>query len=200
VRELAISPVFDGLRPFGSGAGVTAVERVGLGLATVMVRRGKSAALAQAVRQHYGIALLDAAVCVRHERTSFIGTGHGRWLAAFEARSRTFIEDLQRGLDGSASVVDQSHAFGVLRLSGPAVLSTFEKGVHIDLAADVFKVGSAAATSIAHLNVQLWKVDDAPTFDVAVPRSFAGSFCHWLETSAAIHGLVVPHPGANPTG
>jgi heterotetrameric sarcosine oxidase gamma subunit len=191
VTELTISRVFDTLRPAGSGDGVAAIERVGLGLATVMLRRGKSCELLQRVKRRYGVELADAPMRHRSDRISFVGTGPGKWLAVFEVPTANFIEDLQLELEGLASVVDQSNAFGVLRLSGPALLATLEKGVQIDLAPDAFPVGRAAVTNIAHIGVSIWKVDDVPTFDIAVTRSFAGSFCHWLETSAAIHGLVV---------
>jgi methylglutamate dehydrogenase subunit D len=191
VPELTVSRVFDTLRPVGSGDGVTAIERVGLGMATVMIRRGKSAELLQQVKLRLGIELADAPMRYRFDRTSLIGTGNGKWLAVCETTTANFMEQLQRELDGLASMVDQSHAFGVLRLSGPALLATLEKGVRINLSPDAFQVGRAAVTSIAHIGVNLWKVDDAPTFDIAVTRSFAGSFCHWLEASAAVHGLAV---------
>jgi sarcosine oxidase subunit gamma len=191
VSELTISRVFDALRPVGSGDGVSGTERIGLGMATVMVRRGKSAELLQQVKRRFGIELADAPMKYRFNRTSFIGTGNGKWLAIFETPTSNFIEHLQLELDGLASVTDQSHAFGVLRLSGPAVLTTLEKGVQIDLSLDAFPVDRAAVTNIAHIGVILWRVDDAPTFDIAVTRSFAGSFCHWLEASAAVHGLAV---------
>ncbi|MDB5603765.1 MAG: Sarcosine oxidase, gamma subunit [Bradyrhizobium sp.] len=189
--ELTISRVFDTLRPVDSGDGVTAIERVGLGMATVMVRRGKSGEFLQQVKRRLGIELADAPKRYRFDRTSLIGTGNGKWLAVCETPTANFMEELQRELDGLASVVDQSHAFGVLRLSGSALLAALEKGVQIDLSSDAFPVGRAAVTNIAHIGVNLWKVDDAPTFDIAVTRSFAGSFCHWLEASAAIHGFAV---------
>jgi heterotetrameric sarcosine oxidase gamma subunit len=191
VRELAISRVFDGLCSVGSGDGVGATERVNLGITNVMLRRGKSSELAQVVKQHYGVELVDAPVRCKADRISFMGTGSGRWLAVFDNPSDNVTEDLQRNLEGVASVIDQSHAFGILRMSGPALLSTLEKGAQIDLAPDVFKVGHVAATNISHIGIYLWKIDEAPTFDIAVARSLAGSFSHWLESSAAIHGLVV---------
>lgn len=192
--DLTISRVFDALNPAGSGDGVSATERVGLGMATVMLRRYKSGEFVQKVKQYHRIELANAPVRSRSDQTSFIGTGTGKWLAVFDRPSPNFLEELRLEFDGLASVVDQSHAFGVLRLSGPAALATLEKGVQIDLAPDTFPVGHAAVTSIVHVGVTLWKVDDSPTFDIAVTRSFAGSFCHWLEASAAIHGLVVHRP------
>lgn len=189
--DLAISHVFGGLHAAGSGLGVVAHERTGLVIATVMARRGQFSALSGAVRQRYGFELADAATVSGNAHTAFVGTGSGRWLAVFDDPAPGLVPVLQHDLNGLASVVDQSHGFGVLRLSGPAVLLTFEKGVALDLSPEVFKAGAAATTTLAHVSVHLWKVDEAPTFDVAVPRSYAGAFSHWLETTAAIHGLAV---------
>lgn len=190
--ELKIARVFDDLHPVGSGGGVTAIERTRFGMAAVMVRRGQSGELLRRVEQHYGITLADAPMRCGSDRLSFIGTGNGKWLAVCENPAPDFIAGLRRAFEGSASVADQSHACGVLRLSGPALLATLEKGVRIDLSPDAFPVGRAAVTQIAHLGVTLWKVDDAPPiFDIAVARSVAGNFSHWLQASAGVHGLAI---------
>ena len=46
-------------------------------------------------------------------------------------------------------------------------------------------------TAIAHIGVQLWQLDDAPTYELAVPRSMAKSFWTWFSASAAEFGLAV---------
>jgi sarcosine oxidase subunit gamma len=44
-------------------------------------------------------------------------------------------------------------------------------------------------TGVAHIAVQLWQTDDAPTYVLSVDRSLAGSFWDWLAASGAEHGL-----------
>jgi methylglutamate dehydrogenase subunit D len=39
--------------------------------------------------------------------------------------------------------------------------------------------------------VHLWQIDRTPTYDLAVPRSFAASFCEWLFAAATSHGLLI---------
>jgi sarcosine oxidase gamma subunit len=39
--------------------------------------------------------------------------------------------------------------------------------------------------------VHLWQVDPTPTYDFAVPRSFATSFCEGLFAASAKYGLLV---------
>jgi heterotetrameric sarcosine oxidase gamma subunit len=163
--------------------GVVAEERLGLAIVTVMARKGQSAALTVAVREQFDIALPQGPSCAHSDALSFIGTGPGRWLAIHSAPQPRFFSGFSQQLEGLASVVDQSGALGVLRLSGPRVLEMLAKGIAIDLDATAFPVGHVAATQIAHIGVTLWKVDEAPSFGVAVARSYAGSFAHWLQAS-----------------
>ena len=68
----------------------------------------------------------------------------------------------------------------------------FEKVLDVTfLQGHTFQPGSAALTAIALIGVQLWQVDDTPTYDLAVFRSMAGSFWSWLSASAAEFGVEV---------
>jgi heterotetrameric sarcosine oxidase gamma subunit len=194
VRDLLHESVFAGLCPIGGGEGVVAIERVGLTIATVLLRHGKLSELLAAVENNFNIALPVGAKWTAHNGVAFLGTGPGKWLAISESNDPAFVRGLETQLQGRASVVEQSGGLGVLRLSGSALLDTLEKGVQIDLAPEAFPAGSVAVTSIAHIGATLWKVDDGPTIDIAVARSLAGSFRHWLAASAAAYGLSVQRP------
>jgi sarcosine oxidase subunit gamma len=191
VLDLAHISAFADLRSVGDGRGVIARERRGIAIATVMARKGQSAALAAAVKEQFDINLPLRPHGSGSDATSFLGTGPGRWLVTHDAGTPGFVRNLVQQLEGLASVVDQSDGVGVLRLTGPALLDVLAKGIAIDLSVTAFPAGSVAVTQIAHIGVTLWKVDEAPTFHVAAARSLAGSFLHWLEASAAATGLVV---------
>jgi methylglutamate dehydrogenase subunit D len=90
-----------------------------------------------------------------------------------------------------ATIVDQSHARTLLRISGPRVRDALAKGVAIDLHPSEFRTGDTAATSVAHIGVQFWQHDAAPTYVFCVARGYAGSFWDWLAVSAAEYGLEV---------
>lgn len=190
---LDLTPIsaFANLRSVGDGRGVITRERKGLAIASVLARKGQSAALAATVKEQFDINLPLGPHGSGSDATSFLGTGPGRWLVTHDAGARGFVDRLAQQLEGLASVVDQSDGVGVLRLSGPALLDVLAKGVAIDLSASAFAAGSVAVTQIAHMGVTLWKVDEAPTIHIAVARSMAGSFLHWLEASAAVEGFVV---------
>jgi sarcosine oxidase subunit gamma len=178
----------------GTGNGVIAVERADLAIATVMARRDKSLELGTAVERAFGIVLPAGAKWAGNHGVIFLGTGPGKWLAISEVQSADFVTRLETQLRGLASVAEQSGGLGVLRLTGSAVLPTLEKGLQIDLSPSAFSANSVAITSIAHIGATLWKIDDKPTIDVAVARSLAGSFQHWLQVSAAIYGLSLQRP------
>jgi methylglutamate dehydrogenase subunit D len=190
VRDLVHESAFAGLRAAGAGKGVVAVERVGLAIATVIRRRGKSRELSAAVTANFAVDLPVGAEWTANNGVAWLGTGPGKWLAIGESRDTEFVGELETKLGGFASVVGQSDGLGVLQLSGPTLFKTLEKGVQIDLAPGAFPTGSVAVTSVAHIGVTLWKVDDQPTVDVAVARSLCNSFLHWLEASAALYGLT----------
>ncbi len=101
---------------------------------------------------------------------------------------------LRDALGGTAAVVDQSSGYAVLRVTGPKVRETLAKGVPLDLHPGVFKPDDTAVTLVAHMGVVIWRRQDGPegaVFELAVFRSLAESFWHWLAESSAEFGLTV---------
>jgi heterotetrameric sarcosine oxidase gamma subunit len=177
--------------------GVTLAERGGIGLATLAARKGQGSALAEAVQAACGVALPDGARRAAGPDADFIGTGPGQWLAVSERLPYGSLADhLAVRLKGLASVSDQSDGRAILRISGPRARDVLAKGLPIDLHPSVFAPGSAATSVIALMGVTLWQVDDAPTYDLAVFRSLAGSFWTWLTDSAAEFGYEVAKEGS----
>jgi sarcosine oxidase subunit gamma len=173
-------------------AGVTIGERVDLGLAMVMVRKGRQADLAAAAERAYGVALPAGSRLAAGPKAGFIGTGPGQWFVVSESlRNGELARDLAANFRGLASISDQSDGRAVVRISGPKARDVLAKGLPIDLDPRVFKPGDAATSLISYIGVQLWQVDETPTYDIAVFRGFAESFWGWLTASAAEFGAVV---------
>jgi sarcosine oxidase subunit gamma len=118
-----------------------------------------------------------------------IWSGPGQWLVA--APDRNTIAALAMKLAGSAALTDQTDGRVMLRISGARVRDVLAKGCPIDLHPRAFKAGDVALTSISHIGVQIWQVDDGPTFDMTLPRSMLESFWSWFDASAAEYGYVV---------
>jgi sarcosine oxidase subunit gamma len=165
-------------------------------VATVTARRGQVRALADKVRQDFGIELPEGPKRVGNGDLSFTWSGPARWrVMRAGGVSAQFEGELMAAFAGLATVVEQSHALAILRLSGPKVRETLAKGFAIDLHPRAFAAGHTAMTTVSHIAVQITQLSDEPAFEVAVPRSLAGSFWHWLEASAAEFGLEVPASG-----
>jgi len=178
------------LHDYGIAAqGVVVTDRSGVGLANVLAGQTNAAYLEAAVQNAFGLALPTGPRRSGTDELAFVGVGPGRYLAVGDT------SEVAAKLSGLASVFDQTDGYGVLRLSGPKVRETLAKGVGIDLHPAVFAVGDAATTSVAHIGVNLWRLADAAdgsaVFEIAMFRSMAGSFWHFLSLSAAEFGLVV---------
>ncbi len=186
-----------------AGRGVLVSDRDGLGLATVLARKAQLGALAARVREHYGMDLPDGPRRAAAGETAFVGTGPGAWLATCERGANAFAASLAQVLGATASVSDQSDGLAILRLTGPNVRDVLAKLVAIDVHPQAFRPGDAAGTTLSHMGVTLWRLEDggdgAAVFELAIFRSLAGSLWHALDASAAEFGLAVvtgEHGGA----
>ena len=176
----------------GGEPGVVIEERAGLGLATVAARKGQADALKRAVASAYGVELPDSSHIAGGPSVRFVGYGPGQWLAVSETLAgEALARDLAQNLRGLASISDQSGGRTVLLVSGPRARAVLGKGLPIDLHPLSFGTGSAATSTISLIGVQLWQVDDAPTYKLAIFRSVSASFWRWLTASAAEFGYEV---------
>lgn len=157
-------------------------ERQGLAVAAILSRRS---ATGTDIGHALGMAMSGGPSVSRSGALLLLGTGPSSWLAVAEAPDAGWFEHLSEALGSSASLSDQSSGYVVWRLAGSAVRTLLQRGAAIDFDPSAFAPGSVATTMIAHIGVIIWQVDDAPTFDVAVFRSFAPSFRRWLEATAA---------------
>lgn len=176
-------------------ASIAATERDGLGLATVLERRGRRAALVERVRERFGIELPRTPNRLVCGRIAFVSTGPGAWLATCEGAGNGFALSLREGLDDLASISDQSDGYAVLRVAGQFVRDALCKLVPIDLHPRVFGVGDVAATVAAHIPTILWRLQNdangSAVFEIACYRSFSKSFRLALSASAAEFGLFM---------
>lgn len=156
-------------------------ERTGFGLATVMARKDVTPF---AIGATLGIALSDEPYCATGNGIMLLGTGPGSWLAHEDAVPPDWAERLRDRIGPLASVSDQSGGYIVFRLSGPGARTLLQRGASIDFHSAAFVPGSVVTTAIAHIGVIIWQIGDAPTFDIALFRSFAGSFRYWFDTTA----------------
>lgn len=117
--------------------------------------------------------------------------GPEEWLIATEAGDAANVcarlESLAQ--ESHVAVNDLSGGYVALRLSGDDARTVLAKGCTLDLHPRVFAPGQCAQSGLAKANVLLAAVDDAPSFELIVRRSFADYVCRWLAYSARAHGV-----------
>jgi sarcosine oxidase subunit gamma len=161
-------------------------------LAAVLARKNRAADLASAVHRALGLDLPVEPRVVTGEALSFVWAGPARWLAMAERVSgEALLRELRAEFADLCSVIDQSDARILVRVSGPRARNVLVKGILIDLHPRAFAVGDAAMTNIGHVRAHFWQTGATPTYEIAVPRSYAADFWHWLIESAAAYGVLI---------
>lgn len=178
----------------GSGRGVIATERDGLGIARIAARRTQAATVAERFRAQFGIEPPHAPRRASRGEVGIAGIGPGTWLATRENAGEAFAQALQSSLGDCASVTDQSDAYVILRLVGPKVRETLAKLIPIDVHSRSFEVSAVAKTVCSYVNVTLWRLEDTvrgePSFEIWAGRSLAVSLYQAISHSAAEFGFV----------
>lgn len=196
-RLQARSPFAGLLKPGRHGArdgatGVALSERTGLALFVISAGAGKASEVAAKVLAVTGLELPIGPKRASKDGFALIGTAPGQWLAVVEGRAGlSMLASLAAALKGLATIIDQSDGKAMLRISGPRAREVLAKGCSLDLHPRVFKPGNAGTTPIALIDCVVWQVDEIPSYDLAVPTSFAESFWSWLTASAAEYGYTV---------
>jgi methylglutamate dehydrogenase subunit D len=172
--------------------GLVIEERTDMAFASVIAKRGKRYTLVNAVNTAFGVVLPDGPRRATRGAVTFAGTGPDQWMASAEASDAAgFAAKVRARIGPFAAVSDQSDARVVLRVSGARVREVLAKGVPVDLHAKAFKPGDVACTVVGHVSTQIDMLDDAPSYQLAAPRSMAGSFWSWLTASAAEFGYEI---------
>lgn len=176
----------------GATPPVSLKERRGLKLCVIAALTGEGPVVEKTSRKITGVELPRGPKRVVAKGLALIGTAAGQWLAVAEDdSSRQMLDALAKQLGGHAAITEQSDSKVVIRISGTRAREALAKGCSLDLHPRVFKPGDAATTTVALIDCQLWQVDDAPSYDLAVPSSFAESFWSWLTASAEEFGYSV---------
>ena len=176
----------------GGPPGLTIELRHDYAVASVEARSAMAEELARCVRAAFGLELRTGPRRGSAGPVAFASVGPGHWLAtACGLEPRSFAAQLERELTGVAFVTDLSDGRIILAVGGPKVREVLAKGVPLDLHPRAFGLGDAAVTVAHHIGVHLWQLDDAPTFELAIHRSYAASFWHWLLKAGSEFGVQV---------
>ncbi|QND65954.1 sarcosine oxidase subunit gamma [Mesorhizobium loti] len=180
----------------GIEAGVSLTEIRNFDLVQVMARRGKAAELAKAAKARFGVAAPNAPKAILASDATLICSGPDQFFVLSKGGKHT-MPTLVPALSGPASLSDQSHARVLISISGARARTILAKLSSIDLHATAFPIGAAAATSMDHTSVTLWRGRDRPdgkaVFNLLVFATFAESLWHTMLDAAAEYGVDISH-------
>lgn len=176
-------------------AGVSLTEIRNFDLVQVMARRGKTGEMVKAALARFGAAAPETPKAVATADATLIWSGADQFLVLSKGGEHA-MDSLAPVFAGSASLSDQSHARALISVSGAKARMMLAKLSSIDLHPDVFGVGAAAATSMDHTSVTLWRGNDRDgqaVFNLLVFATFAESLWHTVLDSAAEYGVTICH-------
>ncbi len=179
-------------------AGLSMSELTDFEVVQVMARRGKWSAVAEAGKAAFGVAVPAKPQAVEAGSSLLIWSGPDQFLV-LSARGSA-IATARSAFAGVASLSEQSDGRCLIRISGARARDMLAKVCSLDLHPSAFPAGAAAATSIDHTSVNLWRGEDgadgAAVFNLLVFASFAESLWHTLLDSGAEYGTEIDAPVA----
>lgn len=122
------------------------------------------------------------------DRRAAIWLGPDEWLIVGPDGEAAAVEEAIRKArpeDPWLSVVDVSHNYTALLLSGMGVRELLAKGCPLDLHPRAFGAHDCAQTILARTRVLLRAMDDQRSIEVWVRNSFAGYMARWLLDASA---------------
>ena len=119
--------------------------------------------------------------------------GPDEWLVVSSPETREGVADrLEEALSGlHVAVNDISSGQTIIRLRGPRARDLLSKGCPLDFHPRVFEAGQCAQSHIGKSNALIIQVDDEPTYDIIVRRSFADYLARWLLHSGMEYDIAV---------
>ena len=153
-------------------------------LAAVSLTAWDREATATALRDALGLELPEAGRWHGANGIVAIWLGPGHWTLQREGEI-PLLPEIAGIVGDHAALIELTDARAVLRLTGPAAREILSALLPIDLHPRGFAPGRVATTVTSHLTVQLRQIDTAPTYELSVGRSFAGSLWRSLELAGA---------------
>jgi sarcosine oxidase, subunit gamma len=151
-------------------------------------------AFTAAVQNATGVALPNSANTVSTAGgRQILWLGPNEWWATGpDGEADALLEALRAAFVGQhATACDVSESRAIIALKGPKAREVLMRGVSLDLHPREFRVGQCAQTGVSRANALIHLVDDTPTFEVYVLKSFSDYLWRWLEIVAQDFDLAV---------
>lgn len=163
---------------------------------TIVNIRGTASdpAFAAAVQTATGLSLPSAANTVSTAgpwQILWLGPNEW-WITGPDGEAESLVEALRANFAGQhATACDVSESRAIIALKGARAREVLMRGVSLDLHPREFRVGQCAQTGVSRANALIHLVNDAPTFELYVLKSFSDYLWRWLEQVSKDFDLAV---------
>jgi sarcosine oxidase subunit gamma len=114
------------------------------------------------------------------------------WVVAPDPKRTELIERLRQSFTGQhAAVTDVSESRTVITMTGPAARDLLARGISLDLHPRAFGPGQCAQTGMSKANILLHQIDDTPSYEIYILKSFADYLWRWIGLVAEDFGMAV---------
>jgi len=136
---------------------------------------------------------LDSNTAIVGGNITVFWLGPDEWLVVTpDGQEAELIKRINDALAGQHfAVSDVSDSRAVIGLTGVHAREVLMKGCSLDLHPRVFNAGDCAQSSLARCHMLLHQINEIPTYDVYVHRSFSDYAWRWLEDAAREYGVVI---------
>jgi sarcosine oxidase subunit gamma len=178
----------------GDGPGIIIAERRPLAMVQVAALSGAAVAVRAAIATALGLDVVAAPNhAAQKDGVTILWVGPDRWLVVEPERPGCELgARLNEALTSTpATLTDLSHGRTVFRIAGCSSRDLLAKGCGVDFHPRAFPVGGCAQSLLGHIGALLHAVDEAPSFDLYVARSYALTVWEWLTESATEYGCRI---------
>ncbi len=179
------------------GPGITIAERRPLATVQVAARAEQGRAVRDALAGTLGVAPAAGTNRATSDgKTTILWIGPQRWLVVEPQQADRDLYGLLCAAFAviPAGVTDLGNGRTTLRIAGRRSHDLLAKGSAIDFHPRAFPAGACAQGLLGHVGALFHAIDDTPTFDLHVARSYAQTIWEWLMESAAEYGCRVEPP------
>jgi sarcosine oxidase subunit gamma len=180
--------------------GVSLSERPAVAIWQLAAWRAADVApLRAAIAERLAVSLPEGPLAARgREALAFHVAPRRWWLVSNDTGGGWRFAELALVVAGRAALTDLGHARTVVRLGGRACRSVLAKLCRIDLHPMALPAGHVAQTALGQVAALIHATDDAPAFDLYLPRSLARSGVESLIDAALEFGLEIARAGDRP--
>ena len=159
-------------------------EESGLAIFAITIRTNGKRKFNNAFKKFYGKMPPESGQSITAGATIILSSALDQFFVVAKKNPLLLAEELHKVFSNSATICEQTDAWGILILDGEAAHATMERLSQVDLSPDAFPIGAVARTTLEHNSAIILRQKTKrfhQRFMLITPRSSAASFLHAIS-------------------